>query len=93
MTGRFAIDIETVSPSLNHYEKPPDFEDPQYFELLAVVLGYESSDGEQEAEMLFRTSSTPEAELDLVARTIDWLGEREGAPISRMVANSSTSHS
>lgn len=78
MTGRFAIDIETVSPSLDHYEKPPDFEDPQYFELLAVVLGYEPPDGERETEMLFRTSSAPEDEFDLIARTLDWLGEREG---------------
>ena len=78
MAGRFAIDIETVSPPLDHYEKPPDFQDPQYFELLAVVLGYESPDGERETEMLFRTSSAPEDELDLIARTLDWLGEREG---------------
>ncbi|MFA9518679.1 hypothetical protein ACERIT_15975 [Halopenitus sp. H-Gu1] len=28
--------------------------------------------------MLFRTSRTPEAELDLIARTLDWLGERDG---------------
>lgn len=63
MTGRFAIDIETVSPSLDHYEKPPDFEDPQYFELLAVVLGYESPDSERKTEMLFRTSSAPEDEF------------------------------
>jgi hypothetical protein len=47
MDGRFAIDIETVSLSLDHYEKPPDFQDPQYFELLAVVFGYEPPDGER----------------------------------------------
>ena len=78
MAGRFAIDIETVSPPLDHYEKPPDFQDPQYFELLAVVLGYESPDGEKETEMLFRTSDAPEDELDLIARTLDWLEERAG---------------
>ena len=73
-----ATDIETVSPSLDHYEKLPDFEDPQYFELLAVVLGYESPDGERETEMLFGTSSAPEDELDSIARILDWLGERQG---------------
>lgn len=78
MPGRFALDIETVSPSLDHYERPPDFEDPQHFELLAVVLGYESGDGEREAEMLFREANGPDGELDLIDRTCDWIARRSG---------------
>ncbi|WP_254663012.1 ribonuclease H-like domain-containing protein [Haladaptatus sp. W1] len=78
MAGRFALDIETVSPTLDHYETPPDFRDPAYFELLAVALGYESPGGDREMEMLFRRDDTPDDELDLVARTLDWLAERDG---------------
>lgn len=78
MPGRFAIDIETVSPPLDHYEVPPDFRDPQYFELLAVVLGYESPRGERETEMLFRRDDTPADELALGERVLDWMAAREG---------------
>ena len=78
MPGRFAIDIETVSPSLDRYERVPDFRDSQYFELLAVVLGYEASDGKREAEMLFREAQGPDGELDLVTRTCDWIEARAG---------------
>lgn len=78
MAGRFALDIETVSPNLEHYETPPDFDDPAYFELLAVALGYESPDGDRETEMLFRRDDTANDELDLVARMLDWLAERRG---------------
>ncbi|GKZ13921.1 ribonuclease H-like domain-containing protein [Haladaptatus sp. T7] len=78
MAGRFALDIETVSPTLDHYETPPDFRDPAYFELLAVAVGYESPGGDRETEMLFRRDDTPDDELDLVARTLDWLAERDG---------------
>ncbi|QLH78203.1 hypothetical protein HZS55_13195 [Halosimplex rubrum] len=78
MTGRFALDIETVSPSLDHYERPPDFQDSAYFELLAVVLGYESPDGERETEMLYRETGDPDGELDLVDRTCEWIADRPG---------------
>ncbi|ELZ23528.1 hypothetical protein C475_14683 [Halosimplex carlsbadense 2-9-1] len=78
MTGRFALDIETVSPSLDRYERPPDFRDPAHFELLAVGLAYEDADGEREAEMLYRETGSPEGELDLVDRTCDWIDDRPG---------------
>lgn len=78
MPGRFAIDIETVSPPLDRYEVPPDFRDPQYFELLAVVLGYESPSGERETEMLFRRDDSPADELALGARVLEWMEAREG---------------
>lgn len=78
MPGRFAIDIETVSPPLDHYEAPPDFRDPQYFELLAVALGYESPTGERETAVLFRRDDSPADELALGERVLDWLAAREG---------------
>jgi len=78
VTGRFALDIETISPSLDRYERPPDFQDPEHFELLAVALGYEGPDGERETEMLYRETSDAEGELDLVGRTCEWIVERPG---------------
>lgn len=78
MSGRFAIDIETVSPSYEPYEQPPEFDDPQHFELLAVVLGYERADGSVEEEMLFRTADDPASELALITRTVEWLRARDG---------------
>ncbi|QLH83251.1 hypothetical protein [Halosimplex pelagicum] len=78
MSGRFALDIETVSPSLDHYERPPDFRDSAHFELLAVALGYEGPDGERETEMLYREADGPDGELDLVERTCGWIAERPG---------------
>ncbi|WP_135363653.1 hypothetical protein [Halosimplex halophilum] len=78
MTGRFALDIETISPSLDYYERPPDFQDPEHFELLAVVIGYESPDGERETEMLYREADGPGGELDLVDRTWEWIADRPG---------------
>ena len=81
MAGRFALDIETVSPTLERYETPPEFDDPGYFELLAVALGHESPDGDREAEVLFREGETPASELDLVARTLDWFARRDGTEV------------
>lgn len=78
MTGRFALDIETVSPSLDRYERPPDFQDPAHFELLAVGLAHEDADGERETEVLYRETRAPEGELDLVDRTCDWIDDRPG---------------
>lgn len=78
MTGRFAIDIETVSPGLDRYETPPDFGDPEYFELLAVALGYESPAGDRETEMLFRTADSPADELGLCGRVAEWMDARDG---------------
>jgi len=80
VTGRFALDIETVSPSLDRYERPPDFRDPANFELLAVGLGYEAPDGERETEMLYRESGDADGELDLIDRTWEWIAERPGEP-------------
>ncbi|MFC3958354.1 hypothetical protein [Halovivax cerinus] len=76
MTGRFALDIETVSPTLDPYERPPDFEDSSYFELLAVCLAYEVPDGEREVTVLFRDGTDPSSELSLVERTCDWIESR-----------------
>ncbi len=81
MAGRFALDIETVSPTLGQYETPPEFDDPRYFELLAVALGHESPEGEVESEVLFREGETPASELALVARTLDWFDQREGTEL------------
>ena len=78
MTGRFALDIETVSPSLDRYERPPDFRDSAHFELLAVALGYDGPDGERESELLYREAGDPDGELDLVDRTCEWIAERPG---------------
>jgi len=78
VTGRFALDIETVSPSLDRYERPPDFQDPEHFELLAVALGHEGPDGERETEVLYRETSDADGELDLVDRTWEWITERPG---------------
>lgn len=78
MPGRFAIDIETVSPSLAPYERVPDFEDSRYFELLAVALGHETPAGEREVAVLFRDGTTPASELDLVERVCRWLRARDG---------------
>jgi len=78
VTGRFALDIETVSPSLDHYERPPDFQNSAHFELLAVGLAYEDADGERESEMLYRETNDADGELDLVDRTWEWITERPG---------------
>lgn len=78
MPGRFALDIETVSPSLEAYERPPDFGDPAHFELLAVVLGHEAPGGEREVTVLFRDGTTAESELDLVESAVRWLADRDG---------------
>lgn len=77
MTGRVALDIETVSPSLEPYERPPAFDDPQYYELFSVALAHETPDGARETAHLVRENSDPAAELGLVERVTAWLRERE----------------
>ncbi|ELZ14313.1 hypothetical protein C479_00355 [Halovivax asiaticus JCM 14624] len=76
MTDRFALDIETVSPTLDAYEKPPDFRDSSYFELLAVCLAFDPADGDREETVLFRDGTDPASELALVERTCDWIEAR-----------------
>ncbi|MDY7083389.1 MAG: hypothetical protein SXQ77_13545 [Halobacteria archaeon] len=75
--SRIALDIETISPGYSPHGS--DFQNSDFFELLAVGLGYDSGDGdedEDESIVLFREDTSPESELRLVERVCDWIEER-----------------
>ncbi|WP_435196083.1 hypothetical protein [Natronomonas sp. EA1] len=71
---RLALDIETVSPHLAPDEWP-DFEDSDDFELLAVALGHDAEG--VETTVLFRDGTSPESELDLIERVLEWCASRD----------------
>lgn len=79
--GLLAIDIETASP---HKEpKGDNFQDTEYFELVAVGLGYQSEPtADIETEVLFRNGGwDSEATSELLQRVSTWCGEREAEGI------------
>ncbi|MFC4548949.1 MULTISPECIES: hypothetical protein [Halorussus] len=75
--GTVAVDIETASP----HEEPPDgeYDNTDYFELVAVALGYRSDENDPiETEVLFREGGwEPTHTADLLGRTTNWLDGRE----------------
>lgn len=73
---RLAFDIETVSPDVPHDEMP-DFEDSSDFEFLISAVGYQPEPGDDvETELFFRDGWGPEAELDVIEATLEWLEAR-----------------
>lgn len=72
-----AIDIETASP----FQEPTfdDFEDTDYFELVAIALGYQSESGaEVETGVLFRKGGWEEEyTTTLLSEAIEWCEERK----------------
>ncbi|MFC7081109.1 hypothetical protein [Halorussus caseinilyticus] len=75
--GTLAIDIETASPD----EEPAydEFDNTDYFELVAVALGYRVDDSSSvESAVLFRDGGWEEEHTaDLLERVAEWLGRRE----------------
>lgn len=71
--GTLAIDIETASPD----EEPPkdEFENTDYFELVAVALGFRPSDESTiESQVLFREGDwTGEYTAELLERVAEWV--------------------
>lgn len=67
--SRIAIDIETVSPDYEYWEKP-DFRDSADFELLAVALAYQGERGATpDSLVLLRNGWGPESEINLIEDT------------------------
>lgn len=78
---RLALDIETVSPSLDPGERP-DFRDSGDFELLAVAVGYEPPEVDRvESAILFREGTGPAPELDLLERVLDWVDDCDASTL------------
>ena len=75
--GSLAIDIETASPFKEPQQE--DFRNTDYFELVAVALGYRSSpDGEIETSVLFREGGwETESTATLLEQVIEWCGGKE----------------
>jgi len=76
--GLLAIDIETASP-FNEPQNQEDFQDTEYFELVAIALGYRpSEDSDTETAVLFRQGDwEPEATAELLDRLVSWCDQRE----------------
>lgn len=76
MTPVFALDIETASP----FQSPgyDDFEDTDYFELVAVALGARPApDAPVETAVLFRRGGwDPAHTADLLRRACAWVADR-----------------
>lgn len=72
-----AIDIETASPGAS--PGGGDFQDTEFFELVAVGLGFQSGPGASvESTVLFREGGWGvEATADLLRRVVAWCGERD----------------
>jgi len=72
-----AIDIETASP----FESPGrgEFQETEFFELVAVGLGYQPRpDADVETTVLFREGDWGEAATaDLLGRVVSWCDERD----------------
>lgn len=78
-TTRLAIDIETVSPHLEYWEKP-NFRDSHDFELLTVALALEStSEQTADVDVIFRNGWGPESELGLIDDVAKRIEEAEAA--------------
>ena len=76
--SRFAFDIETVSPDVPHDQRP-DFDDSSDFEFLISAVGYQPEPGDPvETELFFRDGWGPEAEAEVIDRTLDWFEARDG---------------
>jgi hypothetical protein len=76
-----AIDIETASP---HNEPGrDDFQNTEFFELIAVGLGYQPEPAADiETEVVFRNGGwDSEATCELLQRASTWCGERDGEAI------------
>lgn len=74
---RVAIDIETVSPNHEYWEKP-DFRDPRDFELLAVALAYQQGTGSDiQTQVYLRDGWGPDSELALIYETVTQLEAAE----------------
>lgn len=75
--GTLAIDIETASPD----EEPPkgQYDETEYFELIAVALGFRrSTESSVESEVLFREGNWEQKHTaDLLDRVIEWTENRE----------------
>lgn len=75
--SRLAIDIETVSPNHEYWEKP-NFRDPRDFELLAVALAYQQSpDSEVQTQVFLRDGWGPDSELALIYDSVAQLEAME----------------
>lgn len=75
--SRIAIDIETVSPNHEYWEKP-DYREPEDFELLAVALALQRSPGSDiQSQVIFRDGWGPESELALIYDTVTQLQAAE----------------
>ncbi|WP_435319579.1 hypothetical protein [Haloarchaeobius sp. TZWSO28] len=76
--GTLALDIETASP----HGKPRDFEDTDYFELVAVAVGYAASpDDDPETAVFLREGGwEDEHTADVLQAVLDWVGDR---PVDR----------
>ncbi|WP_162562530.1 hypothetical protein [Salinigranum rubrum] len=76
-SGRLALDIETVSPSIPNGRRP-DFTDSRDFEVFAVSIGYEhASTGDIESTVLFRKGWGSNTELEVVGAALDRCISRE----------------
>lgn len=76
--GTLAIDIETASP-FSEPQKQEHYRDTDYFELVAVALGYQPSAGNEiETTVLFREGGwEPGQTAELLDRVINWCDQRE----------------
>ncbi|WP_380675532.1 3'-5' exonuclease [Salinigranum sp. GCM10025319] len=75
--NRVAIDIETVSPDLEYWERP-NFRDSKDFELLAVALAWRQNPGPDiQTRVLFRDGWGSDSELALIENTVTWLEAAE----------------
>lgn len=72
-----AIDIETVSPNHEYWEKP-NFRDSHDFELLAVAFAYQQSPGSKIQNQVFlRNGWGPDSELALIYEIVSQLEAAE----------------
>lgn len=75
--GTLAIDIETASPN----EEPPkgEYENTEYFELVAIALGFRPDrNSPVESDVLFRKGDWKcENTAKLLGRLLDWTTKRE----------------
>lgn len=77
-SGRFAFDIETISPQLAADEYP-NFQNPDHFEFFSACCAYQPEPGgDIEHELFIRDGRGPDAELDVIESAVEWFYDRPG---------------
>lgn len=79
--GRFAFDIETISPQLGPDEYP-EFDNPEHFEFFSACCAHQPApDAEIEHDLFIREGRGPEAELNVIESTHEYFDARDAESI------------